>query len=93
MDNDAIDLLEKLLDFNMQERITAKDALDHSYFINNQSDKESEATTFKSNLKISGTAYADQNEQNEALSLPDITNIFQPNILKRKRMKNQNRKN
>ena len=86
MDMNAIDLLTKLLDFNIQKRITCKNALNHEYFKNdnfaNQNDldisKSCASLTLKSNMKETSI-------NNDLASLPDISNIFQPNILKRKR--------
>lgn len=86
MDSNSIDLLIKLLDFNIQNRITCKQALNHSYFKCNQLiqndleiSRECASMTLKTNESI--------NEDEKVLaSLPDISNIFQPNILKRKRL-------
>jgi serine/threonine protein kinase len=70
MSNQALDLLNKLLDFNMTNRITARDALLHPYFTSEES---------INNASREGLTESCLN------TLPDLTNIFQPNILKRKR--------
>lgn len=85
MDEQALDLLKRFLDFDLNTRITARDALAHAYFQQlelqaNQPDPV-EPSIDKENTDAS--AQFDSN-----LKLPDISNLFQPNILKRKRLNN-----
>ena len=68
LDEHGKSLLLRLLDFNLFNRITARDALLHDFFKQDIIDECEPAS----------------NSNNQA-TLPDITNIFQPNILKRKR--------
>ncbi len=90
MDEHALDLLKKLLDFNTQYRITAKDALDHVYFKTSfVEDNKHGSASCDGYLAANDNTENDQENEKPLLSLPDITNIFQPNILKRKRFKNQ----
>lgn len=85
MDDNGIDLLKKLLDFNTQERITVKDALNHVYF--QSSCFEGQFGSASCDGVIDYGIRDDENQENEKplRSLPDINHIFQPNILKRKR--------
>lgn len=64
-------LLIRLLDYNIYNRITARDALLHDFFKqdNNKDDSRVQAAS--------------------NTTLPDITNFYQPNILKRKRNSHQ----
>ena len=82
MDANAIDLLTRLLDFNIQNRITCKHALNHAYFKIN-SDQELSKDCASLSLKSKTESVEDDKL---LASLPDISNIFQPNILKRKRL-------
>lgn len=82
MDPDALDLVNKLLEFDLNTRISAQDALKHPFF-------DSALNSLVGNN-------AENNSQLPLLNLPDITNLFQqqtghvhPNILKRKRLVNQ----
>ena len=108
LDMFALDLLMKLLDFNLGNRITAKDALAHSFFsqVVLSNDIESQfgentnpgsyleskqhMTCIELNENEMPPGNVDMNEQSHEegnlSSLPDITNLFQPNILKRKRI-------
>ncbi len=90
MDEHALDLLKKLLDFNTQDRITAKDALDHVYFKTSSVEGHLHGSASCDGYLVGSDNRANEQENDKPLlSLPDITNIFQPNILKRKRLKNQ----
>ena len=109
MDDKALDLLKRLLDFNLNNRITARQALAHPYFEAMQATNETSASGL---VAQTGNMSSSMNNLNENMneinlnhgasalcaeggsdqagacglgSLPDITNIFQPNILKRKR--------
>jgi len=90
MDENAIDLLKRLLDFNTQSRISAKDSLAHVYF-----KTSSVENSHGGSASCDGVIDYNLNKNNEMenekplLSLPDITNIFQPNIVKRKKGKNK----
>lgn len=85
IDDTGLDLLRKLLDFNMTNRISARNALNHLYFT--QFEAESKENT------ISDTTNKLKNIEDSGLaSLPDITNVFHPNILKRKRIINNSQK-
>lgn len=86
MDANAIDLLTKLLDFNIQNRITCKQALNHAYFKTNNllNDLDISKECASMTLKSKETALSE--DEKLLASLPDISNIFQPNILKRKRL-------
>lgn len=85
IDDTGLDLLRKLLDFNMNNRISARNALNHFYFT--QFEAESKENTIPETInKMKNT------EENDLASLPDITNVFQPNILKRKRIINNSQK-
>lgn len=97
MDVLAIDLLKKLLDFNIDKRITARNALQHEYFTQMESVKW-EISSSENQENTNQPAYASKlddsssraqsietNSDNKLKSMPDITNVFQPNILKRKR--------
>jgi serine/threonine protein kinase len=80
MDESAIDLLQDLLDFNFENRITARDALKSS-FISNEKQKETEVeATNSTDLPLSDSTNTNNSNQ-------------QPNILKRKRLQQQNNKN
>jgi serine/threonine protein kinase len=104
LDEHALDLLMRLLDFNLTNRITAKNALAHKFFTefsnseNNQNQPSNECMPSKKDACIEKRLFTDidlnddeeanieMNESSGKLSsLPDITNVFQPNILKRKR--------
>lgn len=88
MDDCAIDLLKKLLDFNTQERIAAKEALNHVYFQTSCVDMSHHGSASCDGvINFEQNDINDQENEKPPLSLPDITNIFQPNILKRKRLK------
>lgn len=87
VDADALELLACMLDFDLNARISAYDALKHSYF-----QRAETATTATATATTAAAAtYL-------SASLPDITNLFQhqqhqqqaqlPNILKRKRINN-----
>lgn len=90
MDENAIDLLKRLLDFNTQNRMTAKEALNHVYF-KTSSIESSHGGSASCDGLIDYNLDNNNDQENEKplLSLPDITNIFQPNIVKRKRLKNK----
>jgi cyclin-dependent kinase 6 len=96
MSRSAIDLLKQLLDFNMNNRISTKQALLHDYFnefIDPTVDKSLEALDCVNEKSKSENILMSTTKQEQTLSsLPDITNIFKPNILKRKR-NNQEAKN
>jgi cyclin-dependent kinase 6 len=111
LDEHALDLLMRFLDFNLSNRITAKDALAHKFFTHdsNEDNNENSKITYEciqtmdeacierklfKDVDLNENDDNDENEmrqnvemnENEKLSsLPDITNMFQPNILKRKR--------
>lgn len=84
IDELGYDLLRKLLDFNTSRRITARDALSHPFL----------KQTFKENVSDLLSKILDNNQENENAAfsnrnlsgsqLPDITNVFHPNILRRK---------
>lgn len=85
IDQAGLDLLLKLLDFNMTNRISARDALEHEYFNSKENQQSSlDLNEVKNESSIKSTSNAG------LASLPDITNLFQPNILKRKRANNNN---
>ena len=108
LDKNALDLLMKLLDFNLNNRMTAKDALVHSFFTQQQAEDPHanyiENQIQYSTLLASNDACVNLEEkfctevkeksqnvemkenENPLSSLPDVTNLFQPNILKRKRI-------
>lgn len=86
IDDTGMDLLRKLLDFNMNNRTSARNALNHFYFT--QFEAESKENTDPETIsKLKNI------EENDLASLPDIANVFQPNILKRKRIINNSQKN
>ena len=92
MDANASDLLAKLLDFNIQNRITCKHALNHAYFKmspEQELSKDCASLTLKSKSEAETGGPLNEDEKLLA-SLPDISNIFQPNILKRKRLNHVN---
>jgi serine/threonine protein kinase len=111
LDANALDLLVKLLDFNLTNRMTAKDSLLHSFFSDQeQQQEERQEASVVIPVNLAKKYYAteeldaenccanDQNahriasrEANELSTLPDITNLFQPNILKRKRIQQNNK--
>jgi serine/threonine protein kinase len=78
-------MLLRLLDFNLFNRMTARDALLHDYFkpgsekVNEEQEQEQLAE------ESCGAQAPPLSNQIQKPTLPDITNIFQPNILKRKR--------
>ena len=95
IDDLGFDLLKKLLDFNVVNRITAKDALGHSFFKQNVTQENTASHGNNGNvsgLMANAIDLDDDLFETEATaagsklsSLPDITNVFHPNILKRKR--------
>ncbi|CAF0955055.1 unnamed protein product [Brachionus calyciflorus] len=86
MDDKAMNLLRRLLDLNMENRMSTADALKHNYF--KQFEQE-----LKENIKENISSKNSNEANNTTSTLPDITNLFQPNILKRKRIINNNQKN
>ncbi|RNA33409.1 cyclin-dependent kinase 6-like [Brachionus plicatilis] len=83
IDDTGLDLLRNLLNFNMNDRISARNALNHLYFRQFETDSKENSTPVN---KLKNC------EENGLASLPDITNVFQPNILKRKRIINNSQK-
>ena len=90
----GFNLLKRLLDYNINTRITAKDALIHPFFKQNLTENNENnnlygaaslsSKTSNSNLNCAIGELVDS-DRKVLNSLPDITNVFQPNILKRKR--------
>jgi serine/threonine protein kinase len=78
IDNLGKNLLSRLLDYNIFTRITARDALLHDFFMKQDKNKD--------DSKEQGTSTL---TSTSATPLPDITNFYQPNILKRKRNSHQ----
>ena len=104
MSEHALDLLDRMLDYNTLRRITAQEALTHPFFDDGEAAENAEnqpvgaaksaveaGTDGKIDCELEGRVVGD--EESRLGSLPDITNIFQPNILKRKRYINANANN
>lgn len=94
MDPDGLDLLRRLLEYDLDARISAHDALKHPYF---------ERAIQNATASSTASAVDEQSKPQLLPRLPDITNLFQqnqqqqahvaPNILKRKRILNNNNNN
>lgn len=82
MNEAAFDLLSKMLDYNIGKRISAQEALQHDYFRQNF---DEEINTNEENLENLSERSLSDLASKKLSSLPDITNVFHPNILKRKR--------
>jgi cyclin-dependent kinase 6 len=97
IDDLGFDLLRKLLDFNMTNRISAKDALVHPFFKQNFQENLITCPVSGHNSSINSgylskileidddVGLSDSESGRKLSTLPDITNVFHPNILKRKR--------
>jgi cyclin-dependent kinase 6 len=96
IDDLGFDLLKKLLNFNMTTRMSAKDALGHAFF--KQTFQEnlpaasgacagllSKILENEDDIGLSDSESGGAGSGRKMSTLPDITNVFHPNILKRKR--------
>jgi cyclin-dependent kinase 6 len=97
IDDLSFDLLRRLLDFNMTNRMSAKDALAHPFFKQNLQQENLGAGAHNSSINAGYLSKILENDDDDIglndshnggrklSTLPDITNVFHPNILKRKR--------